>query len=177
MQRQIQEETTMTKVAPALHPHFRPIQRLQLMTMPRHDAYEARGKPEPGVCEDCGVVWSKGHWHWGAAPAQTGRLLCPACRRIREHAPAGFLRLSGPALARDRAELLALLHNHAQRERDEHPLQRIMAVEDDGEAVVVTTTDIHLARGLGDALYAARRGELDYRYNDNEHLLYVHWQG
>ena len=168
----------MSRVSNVVTPRYRPLQRMQLMTMQRDDPYEPKLKPhEPSVCEDCGVIWSKGHWHWGAAPPGAKPLCCPACRRIREHAPAGYLRIKGPALAAHRAEILGLVHNHAERERSEHPLQRILAVVDEAEQITVTTTDLHLARGLGDALHAALRGTLDYHYNDAEHLLYVDWQG
>lgn len=168
----------MSKAVTAVTPRFRPIQRLQLMTLPRDDPYQPKRKPhEPGVCEDCGVLWSHGRWHWGAAPPDAQRLVCPACRRIRERAPAGYVRISGPALSTRRAEIDGLLRNHEARERQTHPLQRILAIEEQAAQLTVTTTDLHLARGLGDALHAALRGTLDYHYNDAEHLLYVDWHG
>jgi hypothetical protein len=40
----------------------------------------------------------------------------------------------------------------------------------------VTTTDIHLARGIGDALHSAYKGELEYHYNKEENLLRVEWR-
>lgn len=168
----------MSKATTSVTPRYRPIQRMQLMMLTRDDPYQPKRKPhDPSVCEDCGVIWSRGHWHWGAAPDGAARLHCPACRRLREHAPAGFVRLSGPSLATRRAELLALLRHHEAREKAEHPLQRIMAIEEGDERITVTTTDIHLARGLGEALQSAHRGALDYQYADDEHLLYVEWKG
>jgi hypothetical protein len=62
-----------------------------------------------------------------------------------------------------------------EAERREHPLQRIMAVEARGEGLLVTTTDVHLARRIGDALHHAYKGELDYRYNKQDKLLRVSW--
>ena len=40
---------------------------------------------------------------------------------------------------------------------------------------MVTTTDIHLARGIGEALEHAYQGELEFHYNEGENLLRVHW--
>lgn len=50
-----------------------------------------------------------------------------------------------------------------------------MNIEETDGAVLVTTTDIHLARRLGEALHHAYQGELEYHYNPDENLLRVHW--
>jgi hypothetical protein len=60
-------------------------------------------------------------------------------------------------------------------ERREHPLQRIMAVQTGGEGILITTTDPHLARRIGEALRGAYKGELRVRYNKDEHLVRVYW--
>ena len=141
-----------------------------------HDAYKAKGKlPEPSVCPQCGAFFHQGRWQWGDAPAGAHHETCPACHRIHDHFPAGFLTLEGPFFLGHKHEIMQLVHHHEQRERTEHPLQRIMAVEDQGDTVLVTTTDIHLARGIGEAVHHAYQGELDFHYNPEENLLRVHW--
>lgn len=40
--------------------------------------------------------------------------------------------------------------------RREHPLERIMGIEDTKEGALVTTTDAHLARRIAEALHSAR---------------------
>lgn len=141
-----------------------------------HDAYKARGKlPEPTVCPQCKAVFQEGRWRWGDAPANAHHATCPACHRMQDHYPAGFVTLEGPFFSAHKDEVMRLVHNHEHAERAEHPLQRIMAVEGtDGEALV-TTTDIHLARGIGEALHHAYQGKLEYHYNPSENLLRVHW--
>lgn len=142
-----------------------------------HDTYKAKGKlAEPTVCTQCHAVFEHGRWRWGDAPKDAKPAICPACHRAHDHYPAGFLRLDGEFFREHHDEILRLVRNHEAHERAEHPLQRIMAVEEelDGEAVV-TTTDIHLARGLGEALHHAYQGELEYHYNPSENLLRVHW--
>jgi hypothetical protein len=42
--------------------------------------------------------------------------------------------------------------------------------------VVVKTTDARLARGIGEALSHAYRGELDYRMSGAENVLRVEWK-
>lgn len=141
-----------------------------------HDAYKARGKlQEPTVCPQCNAVFQEGRWRWGDTPANAHREMCPACHRLHDHYPAGFITLSGDFFMAHHDEIMNLVRNHEERERTEHPLQRIMAVEQHDDGVLVTTTDIHLARSLGEALYHAYRGELEYHYNPAEYLLRVHW--
>jgi len=155
---------------------FRPVRRDKLIQERVHDTYRARGKlPEPTVCPDCGAVHHKGRWQWLPRPDQAHEQLCPACHRIRDRLPAGYVTLSGGFLGQHRDEILNLVHHHGERERTGHPLERIIAVEPYNGGVVVTTTGIHLARNLGEALEHAYQGRLEFHYNDGESLLRVDW--
>jgi len=142
-----------------------------------HDAYKAQVKlPEPTVCPQCGAVFHEGRWQWRNAPANAHRATCPACHRIHDHYPAGFLALRGEFFSSHRDEIMRLVHNLEKLERAEHPLKRVMAVEDQKDgSTLVTTTDIHLARGLGEALHHAYQGELKFHYNPEQNLLRVSW--
>ena len=62
-----------------------------------------------------------------------------------------------------------------ERARAEHPLQRIMAVQPTPDGLLVTTTDIHLARGIARAVHGAFKGELALRYSKAENLLRATW--
>jgi NMD protein affecting ribosome stability and mRNA decay len=142
-----------------------------------HDAYKAKGKlHEPSVCSQCGAVFHEGRWQWLPVTADAHRETCPACHRIHDHFPAGFLSMKGEFFQSHRDEIMHLVRHHEQRERQEHPLQRIMAVEEKPGETLVTTTDIHLARDIGEALHHAYRGELEFHYNPEQNLLRVHWE-
>lgn len=155
---------------------FQPVRRDRLIQENRDDPYQARHKPtEPTVCPTCGAVFHEGRWQWLARPAQAHEELCPACRRTQEEMPAGYVSVTGDFFNAHRDELLQLVKNEEAREKGEHPLKRIMKIEDEDGGVQVTTTDIHLARRIGDALHGAYQGELEYHYNENEHLLRVVW--
>ncbi|MGA8862231.1 MAG: BCAM0308 family protein [Gallionella sp.] len=141
-----------------------------------HDAYKARGKlREPSVCSQCGAVFHKGRWQWLDTPPDAHRTVCPACNRIHDHYPAGFLTLKGDFFRAHHDEIMNMVKNMEKHERAEHPLKRIMAVEEKDGTTLVTTTDIHLARSLGDALHHAYQGDLEYHYNDEQNLLRLKW--
>lgn len=141
-----------------------------------HDAYKAKGKlKEPTVCKQCGAVFHQGRWQWITAPENADKAVCPACHRIHDSFPAGFVTLKGDFYQTHRAEIMHLVRNHEKRERFEHPLNRIMDIEETDNSTLITTTDIHLARGIGEALHHAYQGELDFHYNPEQNLLRVSW--
>lgn len=141
------------------------------------DPYATRKKlADPTACPTCGAMYRKGRWTWGAPPADAARAECPACRRIADGYPAGIVRLSGDFAKSHADEIRGLVRHVEEREKKEHPLKRIMAVTQEGDDLVVTTTDEHLARGIGEAVHHAYQGELDYRFHETENVLRVAWK-
>jgi len=141
------------------------------------DSYKSRGKREdPTVCPDCTAVFTQGRWQWLTAPAAAHRERCPACHRIHDNAAAGYVTLEGEFLAEHRDEILALVRNVEQKERAQRPLQRIMAVSDARDHILVTTTGSHLARNIGEAIRHAYQGDLELNYNEGENLARVRWK-
>ncbi len=141
-----------------------------------HDPYKTRLKlPEPTLCPQCGAVFRKGRWTWESAPAKAKEERCQACRRINDAYPAGVVRLSGGFLKKHRTEILNLARNQEALEKGEHPLHRVMNIEDKDAEIEITTTDIHLPRRIGQALYNAYEGALDFRYDDGGYFIRVSW--
>jgi NMD protein affecting ribosome stability and mRNA decay len=161
----------------ALRPRgFHKIRRDKLMFENVEDTYKLRAKlPEPTRCPQCGAVYHEGRWQWLTPPPSAHEETCPACHRIHDHYPAGFVTLGGDFFVEHREEILSLVRNQKTRERAEHPFKRIMKIENQAGGVLITTTDIHLARGIGDALHHAYQGELDFHYNKEDNLLRVSW--
>ena len=141
------------------------------------DPYRRAAKPpEPTVCPECKAVFTEGRWTWEKAPEDANELLCPACQRIRDQFPAGYVTIKGEFLKEHREEIVALIENHEKKEKAERPLQRIIAIDDTREGLEVTTTDSHLARGIAEALHGAYKGELKLRYSRDENLLRASWK-
>ena len=153
-----------------------PVRGAGVITEREHDPYADRGKPpEPAVCPGCGATVHEGRWQWKPAPPDAPEHLCPACRRERDHFPAGVVQLGGEFFAAHRDEVMQRVQSHAHHAREEHPLQRILKLDVRGDSAEVTTTDAHLARGIGQALHDAYRGELHLRHEPGQAFVRVSW--
>jgi NMD protein affecting ribosome stability and mRNA decay len=164
---------SINKTLSALHPNqgSRPVFEREV------DAYRSKGKlAEPTVCPKCGAVYHAGRWQWIDAPADAHAETCPACHRIHDNYPAGFVTLKGAFLSAHSEEIKKIIQHHAEHERAEHPLKRIMAIDDEAGMMLVTTTDTHLARGIGEAVHNAYQGELKVEHSTGENLVRVYWQ-
>ena len=156
---------------------FRMLRHEQVMTQPTEDGYRADAKmPDPTRCPDCGATYLKGRWTWKKSAPDAEPHRCPACCRIHDHFPAGYVTLKGKFEHERRVELLNLVMARETRAKAEHPLQRIMAVENVADGILVTTTDTHLARAIGHALHEAFHGTLDLAYSRDENLVRATWR-
>jgi hypothetical protein len=111
-----------------------------------HDPYKATCKPaEPSVCPVCNAVFKDGRWQWLESwPVDSHQVICQACQRIRDNYPAGLVTMSGDFIKTHKQEVLNLARQHEQGERAQHPLHRILNIEEHPYTLVVATTDIHL---------------------------------
>lgn len=156
---------------------FRPGRHIEVMDDPVHDPYFVREKfAEPTACRDCAAVFHEGRWQWMDKPENAHLTRCPACSRIHDDMPAGWVSMEGEFAQAHAAELLELARNLEAREKAAHPLQRIISVTEEAGKVVVTTTGLNLARGIGEALKHAYKGELKLHYSPDEYLLRVDWR-
>lgn len=148
------------------------------------DTYRKKAKkvatklPDVTVCPECKAIYRGGRWRWArvAKPTGTRRELCPACQRIRDKYPAGEVTLLGEFARTHREEVIGVVRNLEAKEKAAHPLNRLMEIRDEGDALVVTTTDVHLAHAIGVALFHAYRGTLHAPWAQEGDLLRVRWE-
>ena len=148
----------------------------RLIKEKRHDSYLSQTKlRESTVCGSCGVVFSKGRWIWKEAVEKAHHITCPACRRMAENYPAGSIKLSGLFYQDHKEEILNLIQNIEKQEKVERPMERIMAIKRKREMTVVTTTGIHIARRIGEALSRAYKGDYSFNYANGDDHIQVTW--
>jgi hypothetical protein len=142
------------------------------------DPYKlTKKRSEPAVCPQCGAVYRNGRWQWGEAPQSADKAVCQACHRINDRYPAGELTLAGAFLETHKAEILGLARHQEEAERSDHPLNRIMDIDEKVPGqIVITTTDIHLPRRIGEALHRAYHGTLHADFDNQGYFIRVTWR-
>jgi hypothetical protein len=142
-----------------------------------HDPYKALQKlHEPTVCPQCGAVFHEGRWQWAKVkPEGAASAVCQACHRLNDHYPAGELILTGRFLAAHKDEIIHLARHQEKAENAEHPLNRIMAIEEEAGRIRITTTDVHLPHRIAHAIGKAFHGATDVHYDEQGHFARATW--
>ena len=73
-------------------------------------------------------------------------------------------------------EILNLARNVGELEKNERPLERIMQIQENKDHAIVTTTGIHLARRIGEALSRSYKGDLNVQYTKDDTDVRVYWE-
>jgi NMD protein affecting ribosome stability and mRNA decay len=140
------------------------------------DPYQRRQKLHEGtVCPQCGAVYHQGRWQWAAVAERAIEELCPACRRIEDELPAGVVTFRGDFAREHKEEMIHLARHQEAAEKKEHPLNRIINIEESVEGIVITTTDIHLPRRIGEAIQRAFHGQIDDIFDKGGYFVRVNW--
>jgi len=120
-------------------------------------------------------VYQDGRWQWLKRPAAFNEHVCPACQRIRDRYPAGFITLSGKFFTAHREDVVNLARREEAREKAEHPLQRIIDIRDESDGTLVTTTDLRIAHKIADAIQQAYQGSLEVKFTPDEYRVRIRW--
>ena len=129
---------------------------------------------DPTVCPDCQATYHEGRWTWRPGPVDAPRHLCSACERIRDDYAAGFVRVRGRFALAHRDEILAIIRNTEARQKQEHPIHRLMDVVEDGADLFLRTTEPHLAQAIGHALEGAFKGKLVLDFEED--IVRILWE-
>lgn len=147
------------------------------------DVYLPKQGMELSYCKKCGVVYRQKRWIMDpveleqvkADPA-AGRIVCPACQRMADEVPGGFLTLTGDYLRQHEVEILELIKNTESRSRMKNPLGRIMSISQEDGVLTILTTEDKLAQKLGKDVYKAHSGQLNYQWSHTENYVRVDWK-
>jgi len=83
--------------------------------------------------------------------------------------------LHGPFGRQQIEEMVHLVRHQEEAEKSEHPLNRIISIDKNAEGIVVSTTDIHLPRRIGEAVKRAFHGTLDEHFDKGGYFVRVNW--
>ncbi|MFO7189489.1 MAG: BCAM0308 family protein [Pseudomonadota bacterium] len=128
----------------------------------------------PARCPDCEAVYYEGRWRWGAVPFAAHEVRCPACERQRRQLPAATLVMEGASVARHRDEFKRVALQREEALQRDNPLQRLMDIEPTPGGMRLTTTEVQLARDIGETLRERYGGRLDAEY-DKQGMLRMRW--
>ncbi len=135
------------------------------------------------ICTGCRAVYHNKRWYLdeglykkAMALKEVHKVLCPACRKIRDRFPGGIVILSGDFLKKHREEIMNLIRNEEERAKGKNPLERIMEIKEEEGHVEITTTNERLAQRIGSSLEKAYQGRVEYRWSEDGKLLRVWWE-
>jgi hypothetical protein len=69
-----------------------------------------------------------------------------------------------------------ILRNTESTAMAKNPLERIMSIKPEGEALIIETTEEKLAEHIGRVLHKSHQGQLDITWSDNHSLCRVTWE-
>jgi uncharacterized Zn finger protein len=148
------------------------------------DPYTPSTHYEEGTrCPECGAIYHDQHWTLDEAIAirltiereRQPSVVCPTCRKSDVKDPGGIVTLSGAFWREHRDEILSLIRNEALRTIETNPHERLIDVAEEGDDLVVWTTNEKLAQRLGRALEKAYDGKLEYQWPVDNKLVRVNW--
>ena len=140
----------------------------------RKDVYrEITTLKEFTLCSICGAVFINGRWTWHKVPEENIKVVCPACRRINDKFPAGHIQIKGNFCRNHKTEILNLIKNIEKLEKTERPMERIMNINEERTQTSVTTTGIHIARRIGEAISKSYDCNFSFQYGDEEKSIRV----
>ena len=139
---------------------------------------------ETALCPGCHALFRHRRWFFDEDlylevkdRPEVHSLTCPACLK-KEH---GYFEgevsvLHSPFLNNHREEIMNLIHNEEERAKGVNPLERIVAITEEKNRMIVTTTNERLAQRIGRELNKAYRGRTEYHWSEDTKLLRVTWE-
>lgn len=142
------------------------------------DSYQEKEGIRGAASCNCGAVFHGKRWQSGngeTTAREVRKVVCPACRRIADHMPAGIISLRGDFLASHETEIGNLIRNTEQASTQKNPLGRVIETRKEKDGITITTTDGKLAQKIGRDVYKSFGGELNFLWSHDEDLVRVAW--
>jgi len=85
------------------------------------------------------------------------------------------IELRGAVERQQKDDIVRLARHQEEAEKSEHPLNRIISIDEDADGIVINTTDIHLPRRIGEAVERAFHGSLNEDCDEGGYFVRVNW--
>jgi NMD protein affecting ribosome stability and mRNA decay len=135
-------------------------------------------------CPRCGAVHD-GH-RWIPEPDDDLRrllakelheiTLCPGDRRLEKGQVEGVVTLKGSFMRQHLSEIKNLIGRVAREGRRRNVSSRIYEITEEDGAMVIETTDEHLAERMGKEVERAFKGKLEIKWQEKDTFARVVWQ-
>lgn len=141
-----------------------------------------RHYPDNTVCRVCHALYLQQRWTrddtLAALAVEAGgkEVTCPGCRIVAERNPRGIVTLTGDYWPRHEDEILNLIRNEEARGVANNPIERIIDIRKEDDALIIQTTTERLAQKIARSIDKAHQGSLVYHWPDNDHLVRVDWE-
>lgn len=147
------------------------------------DPYLRMKEPEGwAICKRCRSVHYDKHWvlpenFHGKLPEEgVQEALCPACRKISEEYPEGYIHLEGAFVKEHRQEIINTIKNKEEITKHYNPLERIMDIREHDSSIEVTTTTGKLAQKIGKILSKSFNKKAEYKWSEDTRVARIVWK-
>ncbi len=141
------------------------------------------GLKETSLCRDCHAVYRNKRWSldqevYDSLKDEGSSLWtsCPACQKRAEKYPEGVVTLRGDYLWEHEEEIRNILRNEEKKAMAKNPLERIIRMDREGDALVIETTEEKLAEHFGRALHKSHQGDLNVSWTQEHSRCRVTWE-
>ncbi len=147
-----------------------------------NEPYELAAGQEAAACTECHALYQGKKWAFDepqydklVGAGKVRPVLCPACKKIKDHYVEGYLTLSGEFLVGHKEEIVQLIEKEAAKVGNRSFDDRIVLIAPEKDKVMVETTTEKLAQHLGRTIYKAYKGDLKFQWSEPNRFVRVYW--
>lgn len=96
-------------------------------------------------------------------------------KKLESSEPPGRILLCGFYFSEHREEIMALAQEVERREREIHPHDKILSIQNTGRSTIITTSGTNLPRRIASALFYAFKGQVTFKYDRDLDRVRMTW--
>jgi hypothetical protein len=150
----------------------------------QQDPFRSQAKPA-GLpeCPKCGAINKKGGWtakskmngHSSLSTVKVVKLICPACKQLKEKIASGVVEIHGEKFLKNKKAVLNTINKTEKIVRARNDQGRILWTKEVAGLLKVYVSVPELARHIGRELEKSFKGSTEYSRSSEEPYLRVKW--